>query len=123
MDNYHNKDLGQKGEHLALKIYNNSGYKLVYKNWRYSRLGEIDLIMQRNDLLVFCEVKTRSNNIDSPSKAVTKQKQNKIIKLSKIFLMKFPQYSVYNIRYDVCQIIKKQENKFFVEIIADAFTA
>lgn len=122
MGTYTNKELGNIGENIALKTYINAGYTLLASNWRFAQLGEIDLILTKNDLIVFCEVKTRSaNSFESPSHAVNKQKQRRIIRLSKIFINQNFLYKHYNVRYDVCQIIKQNNNKFLVEVLSNAF--
>ena len=122
MEKCTNKQFGNIGENIALKIYTGAGYQLLARNWRYSNQGEIDLIFTKDDLIVFCEVKTRSTGLfEPPSRAVNKQKQTRIIKLSKIYLLKNSLYKYYNIRYDVCQIIKQSDGKYFAEILKNAF--
>ena len=49
---------GGAGEDAALTVYIRRGYRPVARNWR-CKLGELDLVLVRGDLLVFCEVKTR----------------------------------------------------------------
>ncbi len=53
--------LGKKGEHLAGEYLLAGGYQILERNWRYRR-AEIDLIVQQEEILIFVEVKTRSNN-------------------------------------------------------------
>jgi putative endonuclease len=52
--------LGRYGEGAALEHLKSKGMRLIERNWRHP-LGEIDLIMLDRDVLVFVEVKTRSN--------------------------------------------------------------
>lgn len=49
---------GQKGEAIAAQYLRQQGYEIVQMNWR-CRLGEIDVIAQQGDTLIFIEVKTR----------------------------------------------------------------
>ena len=73
--------LGSYGENLAARWYEEHGYVVVDRNWR-CREGEIDLVLTRARLLVFCEVKTRSSNAyGSPAAAVTLAKQMRLRKL------------------------------------------
>jgi putative endonuclease len=51
------KDLGDRGETAALGYLQQQGYVLIAKNHRL-RNGEIDLVLQGDGVLVFCEVKT-----------------------------------------------------------------
>lgn len=53
-------DLGNKGEHLASEFLIENGYKILHKNWRYKK-SEIDIIAQKDNLLIAIEVKTRSS--------------------------------------------------------------
>ena len=53
------KLIGNQGEDLALKYLQDQGFQLLYRNYR-TRHGEIDLIMQDKDTLVFVEIKLRS---------------------------------------------------------------
>src|SRR5262245_40825910 len=50
--------LGTRGEAAVARWYGARGYAVVDRNWRV-REGEIDLVLRRGRLLVFCEVKTR----------------------------------------------------------------
>jgi len=51
---------GNKGEKLAAEFLEKKGWEVIAKNWRFKR-AEIDLIIKRNDWIIFVEVKTRSS--------------------------------------------------------------
>ena len=53
------REKGALGEQLAAAHYKADGYALLQSNFR-TRTGEIDLVLQRENMLVFAEVKTRS---------------------------------------------------------------
>ena len=73
--------LGSYGENLAARWYQQRGYVVVDRNWR-CREGEIDLVLLRGRIIVFCEVKTRSSDAyGSPASAVTSTKQARLRKL------------------------------------------
>jgi len=55
-------NLGSYGEKLASEFLRKKGFRLVEKNFRTPRWGEIDLVMRDGDTLVFVEVKTRSES-------------------------------------------------------------
>jgi putative endonuclease len=58
------------------------GYELLARNWR-GRQGEIDLVVAREDVIVFCEVKARSGDeFGEPFEAVTASKQARIRRLA-----------------------------------------
>ena len=85
------KDLGDTGEKIAEKYLRDKDYKILDKNFRYSKLGELDIIAQRGNDIIFCEVKTRLKTGPSeflPEDNITYEKQKKLIKLSQIYLSK-----------------------------------
>lgn len=82
--------LGRLGEALAQKALLNKGYRFICRNFR-SKFGEIDLIFQDKDILVFVEVKTRiGNKFGRPEEAITSFKIRSIIKTSQYFQLKNP---------------------------------
>ena len=85
------KDLGDLGEKIAEKYLKDKGYKVLDKNFRYSKLGELDIIARKDDNVIFFEVKTRLKTGPSdflPEDNITYDKQKKLIKLSQIYLSK-----------------------------------
>lgn len=72
--NKHNQIIGQWGESCAADFLARHGFIIAAKNVRTPK-GEIDLIAQKEGLLVFVEVKTRSHNLGGyPEEAVTEAK-------------------------------------------------
>ncbi len=66
--------LGQQGERAAANYMKNKGYKIIERNWR-GRYGELDLICERKELLVFVEVKTRTQApMNDPGYGMTPKK-------------------------------------------------
>lgn len=55
------KQIGDAGEEIAQKYLENHGYKILEKNYRV-RGGEIDIIVEKDKITVFVEVKFRKNN-------------------------------------------------------------
>jgi putative endonuclease len=76
----------RRGERAAWDHYRSRGFRLVARNWR-SRIGELDLVVAREGLVVFCEVKARSAaTLGSPFEAVTARKQRRVRALAEAFL-------------------------------------
>lgn len=99
-------DLGKLGEDLALKTLLTKGYKLKTRNYRFGK-GEIDLIMEDTDTLVFIEVKTRqTSEIGEPFQAVTKRKQKLLIKTAEHYILSTE--SDLNARFDIVSIVHNQ---------------
>lgn len=56
----HNKNLGAWGENIAKIYYQNLGYQLIAQNF-YTRYGELDLVLLKNNKILIVEVKTRAS--------------------------------------------------------------
>ena len=79
--------LGSAYENLAAKILEKKGYRILVRNFR-CRLGEIDLIANDGDTIVFCEVKYRTySSGGDPLEAVTKRKQRRIVNAARYYLL------------------------------------
>lgn len=66
--------LGEYGERLAARHLVDQGLVVLDRNWRCGA-GEIDLVLREGDVLVVCEVKTRTSDVcGSPHEAVTDDK-------------------------------------------------
>ncbi len=77
---------GRYGEDLTCQFYENQHYRIVERNWKCYHL-EVDLIVENDDYLVFCEVKTRSSTVfGEPETFVTPEKQRNIIKAANIYV-------------------------------------
>ena len=80
---------GKFGEKLAQEYLIKQGYKIRHTNWRVMRY-EVDIIAQKGNILVFCEVKYRTSNLlGEPESFVTKQKQKNIIKAATIYVGRY----------------------------------
>ena len=65
---------GRTGEEVACDFFKEQGYSIIEPNYR-SRIGEIDIVAEHRENLVFCEVKTRRNRTGlHPSLSVTAKK-------------------------------------------------
>lgn len=72
---------GKKGEDIATKFLEKKGYKIIERNWHYSKNAEIDIIAEFKNEIVFIEVKTRTNmNFGHPFESINKTKIQKIHK-------------------------------------------
>ena len=81
------RELGSAGEEAALAAYRARGFELVARNWRCP-LGEIDLVLRREGLVVVCEVKTRRGvDLGGPFEAVDARKQRKLRLLAQALML------------------------------------
>ena len=99
--------IGQLGENFVAQWLQSQGWTILERRWR-CRWGEIDLIVQsqQTPLIVFVEVKTRSEgNWDANGVlAVTPQKQVKLTQTAAYFLAKYPQLGEFPCRFDVALV-------------------
>ncbi|MFH1380281.1 MAG: YraN family protein [bacterium] len=109
--------LGKLGEHDALVMLNQKGYTLRESNWR-CRGGEIDLVVEKGNLIVFIEVKLRQNYAyGSAEYAVHKIKQRRIVRAAVLY-MKLKNLYNKDVRFDVISIMPEGMHH-----IEDAFSA
>jgi len=103
-----NKIKGKYGEDFAAQYLANNGYKIVERNYRFSRYGEIDIIALDKNTLCFIEVKTRtSDKFGTPLEAVTKDKLSKILKCGYSYLQD-TKISYKNFRVDAISVSLKK---------------
>ena len=84
------KPLGKKGENLAASLLKRRGYRILATNF-HTRFGEIDIVAQDGNTLVFVEVKTRTSRVFGlPEESIGKAKLSSLQKASQIFRAKHP---------------------------------
>ena len=84
------RTLGDRGEGYTARYLQKHGYVIVERNW-HSRYGEIDIIAESGEYLLFVEVKTRKADSMVPGElAVTKQKQQKLRLTAESYLLEYP---------------------------------
>jgi len=75
------KALGDYGERLAVRELERAGLEVVDRNWRCSQ-GELDIVARLGQVLVVCEVKTRtSDRYGSAMEAITAVKVDRLYRL------------------------------------------
>jgi putative endonuclease len=114
--------LGKQREAQAESFLLDKGLKTLERNFT-CRFGEIDLIMQDDECLVFTEVRYRArNNYGSGAETVTGTKQRRIIKAASLYLMLHPHKAQQPCRFDVISI-GMTDGTLDLDWIKDAFTA
>jgi putative endonuclease len=107
---------GNKGEKLAADFLEKKGFTVVARNYRFKH-AEIDLIVQRNDWMIFVEVKTRSSNAyGEPEEFVDNPKGSRIFDAAEEYI-----YSTNwqgHIRFDIVSI--KIGREVLIEHFEDA---
>lgn len=96
--------VGQRAEETALQFLLNQGFQLVAQNY-HCKMGEIDLIVHKNRLLVFVEVRQRKIGVfGNAAASVTLVKQRKISLTAAFFLQVHPEFESFDCRFDVIAI-------------------
>lgn len=112
-------ELGRKGEDLAAKYLTKKGMTLLKRNVR-TRYGEIDLILQEDQLVVFVEVKARSSDgFGGPLGAITQEKKKKISRAAASYLSD-KKWQDRPARFDVVAILVI-DGKITIDHYPDAF--
>jgi putative endonuclease len=118
MDN--NKETGGYGERLAAEFITNLGYEIILKNYVYGK-GEVDIIANDNEILVFIEVKYRKNlEYGRPELQITKSKQHQIKRVALGYLFEHDIRDT-QCRFDVIAILHLPETDPEINHIINAF--
>jgi len=107
---------GARAEDLCAELLRAAGLKLVERNWR-CRLGEIDLIAEEGETLVFAEVRMRGpGSFGGAAESVTAAKRSRLLAAARLYLTRRPEAAC---RFDVFLIDGPPRH---VQWIRNAFT-
>ncbi len=113
------KRIGNRAEALACRYLEHRGLRLLSRNFRCRR-GEIDLIMQDGDSLVFVEVRYRQRtHFGHALETISQSKQSRLIHCARYY-MKLNDHSHAPARFDVIAIEGRPDD-LRIEWLADAF--
>ncbi len=115
-------NFGQEGEKRAVKFLKKKKYRIIETNFT-TKSGEIDIIAEQDGVLVFIEVKSRSDNeFGHPLNAVTPGKQKKLVEVANRFRARNEVWDRV-CRFDVVAVSGDPEEpkSWKVELFADAF--
>ena len=119
MHDYSSKQLGKKGEELTISYLLQHGYEIVTKNFS-CKFGEIDIIAQKNNTLVFVEVKLRQQAFLYAGEIISNSKRVKLVKTARYYLYKH-KYDDHVLRFDV-MLLESAENSYRTHYYENAFT-
>ena len=112
---------GRRGEKLAARFLRGNGYKILYRNFRGSSGGEIDLVCRDGDTLVFVEVKTRGDeSFGRPLEAIRPDQRKRISRGALAWLRLLDNPEIF-FRFDVVEVIIDDVAKPRLELIKNAF--
>jgi putative endonuclease len=114
-------EVGRLGEKIAKAWLRSQGAKILYRNFKAPRGGEVDIVAREGKLLVFAEVKTRrAGGLGRPLDAVDRGKQRLIERGANEWLRLLGTREV-PWRFDVIEVILTDGEKPLVHRVEDAF--
>lgn len=112
-------EFGKFAEEMASHEYLLRGYTILERNWNLGKT-EIDLILQKDDVIVLAEVKARATDEEDALESVTIDKRRRMVRAADAYLKKLQ--GAFTYRFDIVACSGSQE-KFTLEIVEDAFLA
>lgn len=110
---------GKAGEDHIAALMERKGYRIVSRNF-HSRFGEIDIIGENEEYLVFVEVKTREvGGLSTPFEAITPQKRRRLILTAELYLQANP--SALQPRFDAAAVYTRNGRIVGEEYLENAF--
>lgn len=108
--------LGRYGEELAARRLAEAGMTVLERNWRCGRTGEIDIVARDGDVLVVCEVKTRSGGgFQHPMAAVTPEKAERLRGLAERWIQTHGGAPPGGVRIDLVGVVLPRRGAAVVE--------
>lgn len=81
------REKGDKAEEIAVKYLVDKGYSIKKRNFSFGKIGELDIIAEKDDTLVFVEVKSRYNKLGpDPILSINYPKQKSMRKTAEGYL-------------------------------------
>lgn len=112
-----NRDWGAFAEDRAAEYLRKQGYTILERNLKFNKI-EIDIVAQKDQVIVFVEVKARSGEYQNPVDAVDKKKRARITAGADIYLRSLDQ--LYQYRFDIITL-KGNQQDYTLEHYEDAF--
>jgi putative endonuclease len=109
---------GNQAEHFVAQELERKGFVIVARNYK-KFYGEIDVIAQKKELLVFVEVKVRRSGIEYMAELVPYSKQHKIGLVARTYITQF-QITDKICRFDVALVVADDKG-FQLNYIENAF--
>ena len=117
------RELGNEAEELACGWLSDRGWQVVGRNYAW-RGGEIDIIAERGEVMIFCEVRSRSGvPFVQPEETVDWSKQRKLVLTARRYLQELEERGeqLKGCRFDVISVVSDGRGNE-IRHIEDAFT-
>jgi putative endonuclease len=112
-------DLGRRGENLAKIFLEGLGYEILDENWTHGK-AEIDLVVYKDKVIIFAEVKTRTGNgFGEPEDFVDTRKQRLLAEAADEYIYLMDHQG--EVRFDIISILFDRNDNYTLKHIEDAF--
>ena len=112
-------DLGRKGESLAKTFLEEAGYEILDENWTHGKC-EVDLIVYKDGIIIFAEVKTRTGNgFGEPEDFVDNRKQKLLAEATDEYIYLMDHQG--EVRFDIVSILFDRNANYTLKHIEDSF--
>ena len=102
-----NTQTGRLGERLAAEYLKKKGYKILEQNYR-TRYAEIDLVVQKKDVLVFVEVRTKiGEQFGTPEETLNWKKLQKVKRNASSYVARSKWNKLYRVD-GICIVLDEQ---------------
>lgn len=113
------REWGRQAENIVFEYLISQGYTVRERNWRpKSSRSEIDIIAQKEDTLIFVEVKARSDRDVDPAEAMTAEKIKNVVRGANSYLQ--TQDFDFYYRFDVASVSGSIDD-YKLDYLEDAF--
>jgi len=112
-------DLGRRGESLAKTFLEGLGYEILDENWTHGK-AEVDLIVYKDKVIIFAEVKTRTGNgFGEPEDFVDIRKQRLLAEAADEYIYLMDHQG--EVRFDIISVLFDRNDNYTLKHIEDAF--
>ncbi len=113
------RNKGNKGEKAVVKFLKKNKFRIITLNYT-EKTGEIDIIAEDKNYIIFVEVKTRQEGqMLEPRFSVDYKKRMRILRTSNIFLQKHR--TDKQPRFDIAEVIVNSKGKMSINYLENAF--
>jgi len=116
--------VGAAGEDAAARYLARHGYRILHRNLRLGRAGELDIVALQGSTLVFIEVKSKISGELGGFINITAAKQRKLVELAEHYLQRY-QHKQQAVRFDAVEVefpdarLRRPQ----IRLLTDAFRA
>ncbi len=103
------RERGQEAEQAAARFLERQGYRVLDRNFT-TKFGEIDLICEKDGILVFVEVRSLRSRTFHPLQTLTRAKMDRVRKAAEWYLTKTKQWGSRSCRFDIVGAVREGES-------------